>query len=474
MAVPHLLLERRACCVVSCGVVWCRVVACGGVSLFRRFVVSLRCCCLFSFCLVLLGCVFACLHGSHADAFSNGIVNGWRLAGSWEEIKCPQGHYCEAPDEIQACQASLYCPAGSGIWQVCPAQHYCPGDGSVKIPCPDGYFCNQGSDEPTKCSLLSDCHCDGGCAEPHNFMSIPVLVLVPLGAWLLLVGFQRYNRHRAAQRDRHTAAFRARRLANRPARSASGSDFSYSALEMQDLGNRNRDRSADTANGGAGGSAGGTSPAAYRTTSTTSSGATAPSSTHTPGSADASAAPGVAGGGGDSARSSRAAELGATLLGQPSSGVPGAGAVAGAGAGVGAVVSGKVTQLDEECDSRQPSVSVGSLGPYDAVSSLCCVFVFVCVHVASVHWLSPRVVELVGLGCGPLWICNSGFLSLLVWICAMAVRVVPPPPPPCVVGHGVGCPVWVCPVRSWVTARALGSRPRSTASTLSSGTWGWC
>ena len=108
--------------------------------------------------------------------------------------------------------------------QVCPAAHLVApwGVGS--------YFCNAGVNEPTKCGLLSDCRCEGGCAEPHNYMSIPVLVLVPVGLWLLFFLFTKYNKYRAAKRDKHHAHMRRMKRYMKRRRRAETDTSTYSAL----------------------------------------------------------------------------------------------------------------------------------------------------------------------------------------------------------------------------------------------------
>lgn len=136
-------------------------------------------------------------------------------AGSYEQTLCPAGFYCSQPDSKTACAASLYCPDGSGVWEICPAKYYCSEDASEKFVCPDGFFCSEGETQPTKCNALSDCHCPGGCAEPHNFMSIPVLVLVPAGLYALFWGFQWYMRRRNKARDAAQAEHRRRRQRRR-------------------------------------------------------------------------------------------------------------------------------------------------------------------------------------------------------------------------------------------------------------------
>ena len=127
---------------------------------------------------------------------------------------------------------------------------------SPAVARPRRYFCNEGVNAPTKCNLLSDCHCEGGCAEPHNYMSIPVLVrlsrttcgrpllrqpwrahwpythhacmrtahqvLVPLGLWLGFWLFQYYNHKRLARRDRRHAHMREMMRIKRKARKLAG------------------------------------------------------------------------------------------------------------------------------------------------------------------------------------------------------------------------------------------------------------
>jgi len=84
-------------------------------------------------------------------------------------------------------------------------------NGSWQVDCPKGYFCPQGTTQPTKCNFLATCECTGGCKAPANFVSVPLLILIPLVAYLVWKGVKWYIKKQWKQRDDELAAARMRR-----------------------------------------------------------------------------------------------------------------------------------------------------------------------------------------------------------------------------------------------------------------------
>lgn len=133
-------------------------------------------------------------------------------AGTTSHEVCPAGWTCAIDGERKECEAGSFCPAGTSpqTFQTCPERFVCSRDATTKRDCPQGYFCPSGTVEPKPCGWLSICSCGNstnptrGCKSPANFLSVPVLVLVPLALWVSWKLWKKYviNKRRSKRDER--------------------------------------------------------------------------------------------------------------------------------------------------------------------------------------------------------------------------------------------------------------------------------